>query len=166
MLAAVSASISTPVWPESLHRVRIWTEAPSSPGVSSTFTEVRFSAWQRGIRSWVLLAAIMPAIRAVASTSPFGCSPSTIIRRVSGCIRMVASARASRSVTALSVTSTIRASPLSSRCVSLLTIVSASVIQWVISARPGYHQKPIPAIPWPPRALAFAMWPGCIPPSA
>src|SRR5690554_1414882 len=57
-----------------------------------------------------------------------GCSPSMIIRRVSGAMRMVASARASRSVTALLVTSTIRASPLSSRWVNLLTLYSPLVV--------------------------------------
>src|SRR5690554_248162 len=78
-------------------------------------------AWQRGISSWVRLAAWMPAMRAVASTSPLGRPPSASSARVSGCIRMRPEALASRRLSGLSATSTIWASPRALRWVSDMT---------------------------------------------
>src|SRR5262245_39862943 len=60
----------------------------------------------------------MPAMRAVPSTSPFGASPLRTAATVSGDILTTARATALRSVTSLSPTSTIRAFPASSMCVS------------------------------------------------
>src|SRR5579884_4537723 len=60
----------------------------------------------------------MPAIRAVASTSPLGALPSATARAVSGETLTAARASARRSVAGLAPTSTMRARPLSSRWVS------------------------------------------------
>ncbi len=54
--------------------------------------------WQSGINSCVRLAAIIPATRAVASTSPFGARPSTISASVSGARNTLPRAVASRVV--------------------------------------------------------------------
>ena len=77
------------------------------------------SGWQSGISSCVFLAAMMPAMRAAASTSPFLASPVSISASVAGAMATKPSARAVR-VAALSDTSTMRASPLSLRWVSLV----------------------------------------------
>ena len=75
--AAVSASISTPVGPVVSHVASIAT--PVRPAVRqcamSIVTCVSASGWHSGMRSAVRLAAMMPAIRAVANTSPFFASP-------------------------------------------------------------------------------------------
>src|SRR5690554_1445721 len=60
----------------------------------------------------------MPAMRAVASTSPLGRPPSASSARVSGCIWMRPEALASRRLSGLSATSTIWASPRALRWVS------------------------------------------------
>src|SRR5579863_6676434 len=70
--------------------------------------------------SCVRLAAMMPAMRAAPSTSPFLALPLRTIASVFGCIRTRPSAIATRSVVALADTSTMRASPLAFRCDSLL----------------------------------------------
>ena len=80
--AAVSASISTPVAPFVSTVARIRT--PSPTGSNSTLACVSASGWQSGMRSLVRLAAMMPATRATANTSPLGARPSTIIASVSG----------------------------------------------------------------------------------
>ena len=67
--------------------------------------------------SCVRLAAMMPAIRAAASTSPFGALPSMTSASVAGRIVTSPGGGLAR-VTALSETSTIRARPSSSRWVS------------------------------------------------
>src|SRR3954451_21408736 len=59
----------------------------------------------------------MPAMRAVATTSPFGRSPAATSAAVSGFIRTTHSAIARRSVTGFAPTSIIRALPDSSTCV-------------------------------------------------
>ena len=71
-----------------------------------------------GINELVCFAAITPATRAQASTSPFAALPSTISASVSGCMLMKPSATAVRFVMSLSPTSTMRTSPFSSICVS------------------------------------------------
>src|SRR5215208_2948458 len=114
--AAVIASISTPVWP--VVRASATRTTSVSPSDASTSTNESGSGWQSGISSAVRFAAWIPAIRAVPTTSPFGASPRAIAAAVSADIRTVARARARRSVTGLSPTSTIRARPASSRCVS------------------------------------------------
>ncbi len=70
--------------------------------------------WQSGISSLVFFAAMMPAIRAAASTSPFFAVPPTMAPKASAERTIVASAVASRAVASLAETSTIRAAPASS----------------------------------------------------
>ena len=67
-----------------------------------------------GMSSEVFLAAMMPAMRATARTSPLGICPSAMAARVS--VRMVTTPRATatRRVTSLAVTSTILTRPCSS----------------------------------------------------
>src|SRR6185312_12037704 len=85
----------------------------SSPTSIRTSTNDSGSGWQSGISSDVRLAAWIAAIRAVPSASPRATAAA-----VSGAIRTTARATARRSVTSLSPTSTIRALPASSMCVS------------------------------------------------
>src|SRR5258705_509288 len=54
---------------------------------------------------------MIPASRATASTSPFGNVPALMRASVAGCMRTRPRATASRTVTALAETSTIRARP-------------------------------------------------------
>src|SRR5699024_7366048 len=117
-VTAVSASISTPV--RSVVRTVASTRTPSSWTSRSTATRLNASGWHSGTSSEVRLAPWMPAIRATASTSPFGAVPSRRARTASGANWTKPSATASRAVTSLSDTSTIRACPASSRWVSPL----------------------------------------------
>src|SRR5262244_1710005 len=87
-------------------------------GVKSIDATSTGNGWQSGIRSAVRLAAITPATRATASTSPLAMLPLRMRRSVAGCMRRVAVATATRSVTAFALTSTMRARPCASRCVS------------------------------------------------
>src|SRR5688500_11979202 len=66
------------------------------------------------------LAARMPAMRAVLSTSPLGTFPAAMARIVAGASTMKPSATASRAVTGLWPTSTIRGLPERSRWVRRL----------------------------------------------
>ncbi|MNH30385.1 hypothetical protein D3C79_906770 [compost metagenome] len=115
-LAAVRASISTPVAPSSAQVAMIRTESGAT-ALSSTLTAVSSSGWHSGISSWVRLAAMIPAIRDTAKTSPLGWPPVQISARVSGFIRTQASAIASRRVSGLLLTSTMCAWPRLSRWV-------------------------------------------------
>src|SRR5450756_2433481 len=76
--------------------------------------------WQRGISSHVCLAAWMPATCATVRTSPFLRLPALTSSKVAGASKTRQRATASRTVCSLPPTSTIRALPLSSRCVSSL----------------------------------------------
>src|SRR5262245_27310797 len=114
---AVNASISTPVLPATATLAVTATALRAGSASSVTAILEIDSGWQSGMSSWVRLAAMMPAIRAAASTSPLGALPSRIISSVAGSITTSPLAVASRSVTALSETSTIRARPSSSRWV-------------------------------------------------
>src|SRR5262245_34341699 len=67
----------------------------------------------------VCFAAMMPASRAVCSGSPLATLPLRISESASALIVISPLARASRLVTGLSPTSTMRALPLSSTCDSL-----------------------------------------------
>ena len=92
---------------------------PAEGSISaSTSTKVSGSGCASGISSSVRLAAWMPAIRAVPSTSPFGASPRATIAAVSGLMRTTARARARRSLSAFPPTSTMRARPALSRWLS------------------------------------------------
>src|SRR2546421_8147457 len=75
--------------------------------------------WQSGISSEVRLAAMIPATRATAIASPLASVASRTALTVSGLILTRHSATASRTLTGLAPTSTIRAAPDSSRWVSL-----------------------------------------------
>src|SRR5581483_7557159 len=81
--AAVSASISTPVWAVVSADAVIST--PSVTTRRSTATCVSGNGWHSGISSDVRFAAMIPAICAVVSASPFGSAPSR--PTVSGAIR-------------------------------------------------------------------------------
>ena len=111
---AVSASISTPVLPLTLTRASMSSRPLAACGVNATSIEETGSGWQSGMSSGVFLAASMPATRATAKTSPLGSRPSVISRSVSGDIRTLPVAVATRAVTGLSPTSTICARPRSS----------------------------------------------------
>src|SRR6185369_16633595 len=108
---AVSASISTPVGPVTFTLARTRQPGSFASGSISTVTFDSASGWQSGINSEVRLAAMMPAMRAVPSTSPFLALPETMRSSVAVVMRTRPSATASRSVAGLSETSTIRASP-------------------------------------------------------
>ena len=121
------ASISTPVLPI------VWTVASMETSPAAVSQEKRISipvssrGWHIGIRSPVFFAAMIPAIRATAKTSPLGIPPSWISAAVSGRIRTVPRATALRSVGDLAVTSTIRARPFSSRWDSFFMICSVGI---------------------------------------
>src|SRR4051812_21704536 len=108
---AVSASISTPVGPVTFTLARTRQPGSFASGSISTVTFDSASGWQSGISSAVRLAAMMPAMRAVPSTSPFLALPDTIRSSVALVMTTRPSATASRSLAGLSDTSTIRASP-------------------------------------------------------
>src|SRR5689334_6320888 len=108
---AVRASISTPVGPVTFTLARTRQPGNFASGSMSSVTFDSASGWQSGISSDVRLAAMMPAMRAVPSTSPFLALPDTISSSVALVMRTRPSATASRSVAGLAETSTIRASP-------------------------------------------------------
>src|SRR3569832_471507 len=114
---AVSASISTPVGP-TVSTVAVQATAFASRTISkSTATRVSASGWHSGIRSLVFLAAWMPAMRAMPSTSPFFAVPDSIRASVAGCISMRPAATAIRWVAVLPATSTMWAWPWASKWV-------------------------------------------------
>src|SRR3954452_12330675 len=108
---AVSASISTPVGPVTFTLARTRQPGSFALGSISTVTFDSARGWQSGISSAVRLAAMMPAMRAVPSTSPFLALPATIRSSVALVMTTRPPATASRSLAGLSDTSTIRASP-------------------------------------------------------
>src|SRR5438552_3182898 len=113
---AVSASISTPV--RALVATVASISTPSFPRTSSIEACVSGSGCASGMSSLVRFAAMVPARGAAASTSPFGIAPSRTSASVEGETRSKPRATARRSVTAFAPTSTIRAAPLESMCVS------------------------------------------------
>src|ERR1700733_548840 len=115
---AVSASISTPVWPVTFTRAVILMPGNLASGSASTSIWEMASGWHSGISSCVRLPAMMPAMRAAPSTSPFFASPLRTISSVSRCMITLPSATATLSVVALPDTSTMRASPLPLRWLS------------------------------------------------
>src|ERR1700722_9331023 len=122
---AVSASISTPVGPVTLTVARTRRAGAASSGATSTSTLVIASGWQSGMSSLVFFAAMMPAIRAAPSTSPFLALPDITSASVSALMRTRPSATAMRSVAAFSDTSTMRAAPPGSMWVSFAMARSA-----------------------------------------
>ena len=67
----VRASISTPVTPAVLTVQSASTACRSGRSLKSTLTFVRGSGWHSGMSSLVRLVAMIPAMRATPSTSPF-----------------------------------------------------------------------------------------------
>src|SRR5262249_7313655 len=121
---AVSASISTPVWPVSFTVARTMRPGSLRSGSMSTATCETGRGWHSGISSWVRLAAMMAATRATPSTSPFLASPASTRSSVFAVITTRPAATATRSVGALADTSTMRASPRRSRWLSLAATAS------------------------------------------
>src|SRR5262245_3510921 len=119
MLTAVKASISTPVWPATLTSAITRKPQGSRLLANSTPAPVMAKGWQSGMSSCVFLAAMMPASRAAASTSPFLAVPVSTKSKLAGAMATKPSARATRSLTLLPETSTMRASPFELRCESL-----------------------------------------------
>ena len=112
--AAVIASISTPVCPEQRATARMRSAVlPRGAGRASNVTSTweSSSGWQSGIRSGVRLAAMIPARRAAPRTSPLAAFPAAASAQVAASMTTVASATASRDVSALPETSTILARP-------------------------------------------------------
>src|ERR1700733_6277593 len=138
---AVSASISTPVGPVTLTAARTTQPGSLASGVMSSVTFERASGWHSGISSEVRFAAMMPATRAVPSTSPFFALPETISASVALLMTTRPSATAVRSVAGLAETSTIRAPPLASIWVSAGSALGAGLPlddgRAMRSARPG-----------------------------
>ena len=115
---AVSASISTPVRPSVSTVASQCTAEAASSRRKSTATRVIGSGWHSGTRSAVRLAPWIAAMRAMPITSPFFASPRAISASVSGCMRIVPVAVATRCVGFLAETSTMWAWPWASKWVS------------------------------------------------
>jgi len=115
---AVRASISTPV--RSAVRTVASIATPSSSIARSTDAPCTPMMCARGSSSAQRFAPWIPAMRATASTSPFGTDPSRSDATTSGAHRTNPRAVAERTVGCLSVTSTMRAWPDSSRWVKLM----------------------------------------------
>src|SRR3954471_24825407 len=118
--AAVSASISTPVWPWHSTVAFTSTEEVLLRRSNSTPTRVREMGWASGINSGVRFAAWIAAMRATPSTSPFFARPAATSRKVAGFIEMRPEATATRRVTAFVPTSTMCAEPRESKWVNVL----------------------------------------------
>src|SRR5574343_876540 len=132
---AVSASISTPVWP-TFSAVAVQTTSDASGSTSnSTATRVSAIGWHSGIRSLVFLAPMMPASRAMPSTSPFLAEPDWIRAKVAGCMRMRPVATAVRWVLALAPTSTMWAWPWASKW------VRGELLALIRPARNGIYRR-------------------------
>src|SRR5262245_858757 len=116
---AVRASISTPVWPVTFTVARTTRPGNLRSGSISTAMLETERGWQSGISSCVRFAAMMPAMRAAPSTSPFLALPASTRSRVFAVITTRPPATATRSVAALADTSTMRASPRRPRWLSL-----------------------------------------------
>src|SRR5262245_10254425 len=116
---AVRASISTPVWPVTFTVARTTRPGNLRSGSISTAMLETGRGWQSGISSCVRFAAMMAAMRAAPSTSPFLALPASTRSRVFAVITTRPRAMATRSVAALADTSTMRASPRRPRWLSL-----------------------------------------------
>src|SRR3954469_128818 len=132
--AAVSASISTPVWPWHSTVARISTEAGCLFRAKSTATREIAIGCASGISSGVRFAAWIAAIRATPSTSPFFARPAATRRKVAGFIEMRPEATATRRVTAFSPTSTMCAEPRESKWVNVLRPARVGMAGAIISS--------------------------------
>ena len=115
-VAAVSASISTPVAALVRAVASSRRPLPSALGSIATSSDARAIGWQRGISSQVRLAAWMAAMRATASTSPLAAWPLSTALSTAGAMLINPSATARRSVAGRSPTSTMCTWPRPSRC--------------------------------------------------
>src|SRR3954466_6292075 len=106
-IAAVSASISTPVRSTAWTRASMRTRPALSSQATSTSAPASTMGWQSGRMSGVRFAAMMPASRAAASASPFSSRPSLSSLSVSREQRSSARATATREVRCFSPTSII-----------------------------------------------------------
>ena len=119
----VRASISTPVTPLVFTVHRASTACRSGSRRNSMPALVRGSGWHRGISSLVRLVAMMPAMRATPSTSPFFTVPLSTAAKASAFMVIMPCAVASRAVTGFALTSTITALPAASKCVRLFSLI-------------------------------------------
>ncbi len=119
----VSASISTPV--RSAVRAVAVISTASSVTSRSTVTPCSAIGWQSGIRSGVRFAPAIPAMRATATASPLGTPVPRSSATTSGLTSTRPAAVATRVVTAFSLTSTIRAAPVSSTWVRRFSLTGA-----------------------------------------
>src|SRR3954452_16278163 len=124
MLHATMASISTPVRAATRASQTSVTVPASASTVTDGSTWVSGSEWASGISSSVRLAAWIAASRATVATSPFGPPPAATRAAACGDIRTTARARAQRTVSAFSLTSTMRALPAASRWVSVPSTIT------------------------------------------
>src|SRR3989442_15379652 len=143
-VAAVSASISTPVRSIVSATTSITTALSGSSSVKTTATCVRGNGCASGISSAVRLAAWIAAMRAVPSTSPFCAEPARISASVSGRIAIRPPARASRRVISLPATSTMCACPAASKWVKCercpaIARSPPSCLSQKLSANRGHH---------------------------
>src|SRR5512144_858759 len=142
-VTAVSASISTPV--RSTVRTVATTSTPPAPGVASTSTAESAMGWHSGTRSGVFFAAMTPASRAAARTSPFSTSPRRIRAIVGRDIEMNPRATATRSVFGFAPTSIIfmRASPSIPRLRRVLAEPALRVDRGLAARARGADRLPV-----------------------
>src|SRR3954470_8004056 len=132
---AVNASISMPVWAatRAVAVMAMW-----SGWISKLISQwLRPRGWQRGMRSPVFLAAMMPARRAVARTLPLAISLDWIFWSVAGWRIISPRAMASRCWMGLDETSTMETLPCLSRWVRSDMLV-------IFLDKPGPHPCPLP----------------------
>src|ERR1051325_6520859 len=136
---AVIASISTPVLPSqrTMARTSIVPAAWSMSNVTSMV--LRMMGCASGMSDGVCFAARTPAILAVVRTSPFGSARPTSLPSVSGFMRTVAAATASREVARFAPTSTMEMPPVSSRCEKSLAMDPLRLLQ--LLGRIDVHQR-------------------------
>src|SRR5574343_107722 len=162
-LAAVRASISTPVWPLHWAVARHTTALSAGNTSKSTATRVRAMGWHKGMRSLVRLAPMMPARRATPSTSPFLAVPDWTNARVAGSMVIRPSATATRSVTALAPTSTMWACPWASKWVNGLEglLLMETVLCRIFTGKRHHTAMRTPTRTLRPALLACALlcWP-------
>ena len=124
MLTPLSASISTPVFPS--HRTVQSARMLQLSGFNrkQSFASVRFRRWHIGMSSEQRLQPMIPATCETVSTSPFLSVFPSMASNTSRETRIVPSATALRSVGDFPDTSTMRALPRLSKCVSSLSSLS------------------------------------------
>src|SRR4051812_47086325 len=103
----------------------------------------RATGWQSGTRSGVRFAAAMPAMRATASASPLGRPSRRSSAMTSGVVTKRPAARASRAVTSLADTSTMRAAPAASTWVRpALSVMAPTLVRRCTGSLLSVHKLP------------------------